>query len=358
MTMAITADSVAQRLTDPLADCRHRDDGLGFVGPDVPIEMLLASRRPYGHLPWNVDVRSGIADRWLESSFPFWARSIVEQWHHGQFDALDSVIFSRADDASQRLYYYVNELRRRGKLAGPEPVMFDIALIPRDTSAAHTKQAIVELMDRFDIDMPQLEAGIVQADRLRERMARLASERNADGPAYERLARAALWTDPGAWLTSAGMPAADGAAAQRILLAGSVPPDDRLHAVVEAAGASVVAEAHVFGTSRFGRSHEPGNESPVRMLARKLRRDSIAPRAFFDRAAWLVEQARAARASGVIIWLTREDEGLAWSVPAQHRALTAAGLRCLLLTARSWRADDGASEQIAAFCREGQRATA
>src|SRR5690606_38530408 len=115
----------------PLAASRG---GIGFVGPDVPVDVLLASGRPFGHLPWRATGAIGAigatgatgaagatpwADRWLESSFPFWARSILEQWHDGAFDALDTVIFSRADDASQRLYYYVAELKRRGKRGGP-----------------------------------------------------------------------------------------------------------------------------------------------------------------------------------------------------------------------------------------------
>ncbi len=62
--------------------------------------------------------------------------------------------------------------------------------------------------------------------------------------------------------------------------------------------------------------------------------------------------AQQARAAAVILWLTREDEALAWHVPAMQRALAAANLPALVLPAASWRADDGALERIATFCRE------
>jgi hypothetical protein len=119
---------------------------------------------------------------------------------------------------------------------------------------------------------------------------------------------------------------------------------------VEAGGASVVGEAHALHLGRLG---PPVPEGPAwNTLARHLRAHSVAPRSVFDRAAWLVAQARAARATAVVLWLTREEESLLWHVPAQRKALQEAGLACLALTARSWRADDGAPEEIAAFCWE------
>src|SRR5690606_33505887 len=146
---------------------------VGFVGPDIPIDVLIASGRPFGHLPWRTDGATPWADRWLESSFPYWSRSILEQWHDGVFDALETVVFSRADDAGQRLYYYVRELQRSGKLGGPVPRMFDIALIPRDSSLAHTEAAVLELMRVLDIAADALPDGIARANGLRRQLAEL-----------------------------------------------------------------------------------------------------------------------------------------------------------------------------------------
>ncbi len=335
--------------------------GVGFVGPDIPIEVLIASGRPFGHLPWRVDGETPWADQWLESSFPYWSRSILEQWQAGAFDALETVVFSRADDASQRLYYYVRELQRHGKLRGPAVRMFDIALIDRESSLAHTEAAVSALMNVLGVAADVLPKAIDRANGLRRRFAEIERDRVANGPLYERLARAALCTNPCEWVD--GLTLAQSApAATRVLLAGSMPPDERLHEAVEAAGASVVAEAHALALDRLGAADagacvETG-EQPVRALARHLRASSVSPRAFFDRAAWIVRRAQAARADAVVIWLTREDEALAWTAPSQQRALVAAGLPVLLLAARRWQADDDACEQIAEFVARCARASA
>lgn len=146
------------------------------------------------------------------------------------------------------------------------------------------------------------------------------------------------------------MPAAE-AGGPRVLLAGSAPPDERLHSAIESAGASVIAEAHVHGLGRLGPQVSPGGEALERVLAQQLMQASIGPRAFIDRARWIVAQVAAAAADAVVLWLSREDEALAWHVPAQRRALAAAGIPALVLTAARWSADDGAPERIAEFCR-------
>lgn len=363
-----TIAAVDDRLRDPLAAYRAASDGVGFVGPDVPIDVLVASGRPFGHLPWRTDRATAWADRWLESSFPYWSRSILEQWHGGAFDALGTVVFSRADDASQRLYYYVRELQRRGKLRGPVPQMFDIALIPRDSSLAHTEAAVLELMRSLDVAADALPSAIERANALRRRLTELERARVANGPLYERLGRAALWTSPGEWLDALPLrpSSAESSATTRILLAGSMPPDERLHDAAEAAGASIVGEAHPLALGRLGpelgvastHGSTDLHDEPVRALAKHVRAASIAPRAFVDRGAWIVDRARAAGATGVVIWLTREDEALAWTAPVQRRALEAAGVPVLLLAARRWQADDDAAERIAEFIRRCESATA
>jgi hypothetical protein len=139
-----------------------------------------------------------------------------------------------------------------------------------------------------------------------------------------------------------------------------MPPDDRIHQAVDAAGASVIAESHALASVRrvVEIDVDSGSEPVERSLARYLRCASVAPRAFFSRAAWIVERATAVRASAVVIWLTREDEALTWTAPSEQRALQAAGFPTLMLPAGHWQADDGAVERIAEFCTECTRASA
>jgi hypothetical protein len=168
-----------------------------------------------------------------------------------------------------------------------------------------------------------------------------------------------LWTDATRWLDDVALPVT-AASATRVLLAGSMPPDDRIHQAVDAAGASVIAESHALASVRrvIEIDVDSGSEPVERSLARYLRCASVAPRAFFSRAAWIVERATAVRASAVVIWLTREDEAHAWTAPAEQRALEAAGVPTLLLPAARWQADDGALERIDEFCRRCADASA
>jgi hypothetical protein len=124
-----------------------------------------------------------------------------------------------------------------------------------------------------------------------------------------------------------------------------------LHQAVEAAGATVVAEAHVHGLARLGGPVAVESHDSFHSLAQHLRANSVAPRSTIDRSSWLVRQAHQSRADAVVLWLTREEEGLAWHVPAQRGALQEAGIPCLALTVRRWHADDGALDEIGDFCR-------
>lgn len=348
MNEATSIHPIAVRLADPMAFFGDGRDGIGFVGPDVPIDVLLAARRPFGHLPWRVDGVTPWADRWLESSFPFWARSILEQWHDGCFDMLDAVVFSRADDASQRLYYYTAELRRRGKLAGPTPVIFDVSFIPRESGLAHTEAAITDLMERLEVSADTLTGGVARANRLRRQFAVIEDMRSDAGPAHERLARAALWNDPAAWIEDITLDPAEHDR-RRVLLTGSTPPDDRIHRIVEAAGASVVSEVHALSVARLGPEIDSDGEAPALTVARHVRQASVAPRAFSDPSERVLERARAVTADAVLIWLTREDEGLAWTLPAQVRTLVTAGIPVLALPASRWQLDAAAAERITGF---------
>lgn len=341
-----------RRLADPLA-ALGGGDGVGYVGADVPVEVLLATGRPFGHLPWKTDAATPWADQWLESSFPLWSRSILEQWHAGAFDALRDVVFTRADDAAQRLFYYVRELQGRGKLRGPVPRIFDLALVRRESSLAHSARAVARLASELGADAGKLAAGIELGNRVRVQFDQLQGARSGSGPWFENATRAALWTGPGAWLEGLEVPPA--AHRPRVLLAGSLPPDARLHQAVEEGGASVVAETHGFRLDRLGAPLLAGGEEPARAIARHVSERSVGPRSFHDSAQWIVEQARAHRAASVVLWLTREDESFAWQLPAQRAALTAAGLPFLALPATSWLADDEVLDRIRNFCKEQAR---
>ena len=342
---------VAEILADPLAEARAAPAAIGFVGLEIPDDLLAASGRHAMHLPWEIGRTTPRADRWLEGSFPGAARSIVEDWADGRFEFLEAVLFTRGEDSAQRLYYYISELQRRGEIGGPEALIFDVAKVPRPTSLARTRAALIKVADRFDVDAEKLERGIAATDLRREFLSGLQAARTRPGSRYERIARADLFAplhneDSG--------PAESDPGGGRLLLAGSAPPDDRLHRAIEVPGANVVAELVDRSLDRLG---APIGEvdDPFAALALRAHDSRLGPRSFADRANWLVDEARKVRADAVIVWLVAEEEALVWHVPAQRAALAAAGVPALFLTNRSWDCCDGAIEEIVRFVEELRR---
>jgi hypothetical protein len=353
MTDSTTIGIVERQLRNPLP----ARGGIGFVGIDVPIDLFAATGRPFGHLPWRASGSTPWADRWLESSFPYWSRSILEQWHEGAFDGLEDIVFSRADDATQRLFYYVTDLQRREQLGGPKPHIFDIAFVDRESSLAHTTAAVAGLAEAFGVGVEGLAEGVERTNAVRRKLVTIDEQRTDRGPLFERLGRAALWSDPTRWIDEIVIPPGGSERKLRVLLAGSVPPDDRIHRAVEAAGGSVVSELHVHRLGRLGPEVRLRSGTPARTIAEHLVKVSVGPRAMIDRSRGILDRSRSARVDAVVIWLSREDEALAWHLPGQQRTLEAAGVPTLALPASRWQADDGTGERIVDFVRKTHAAT-
>lgn len=336
---------VARTLADPLAAARAAPRAIGYVGLDIPEDLLAASGRHAAHLPWDADRPTPQADQWLESGFAPWARSILQQWSEGRFDFIEQVIFSRGEDSAQRLYYYVTELQRRGLIGGPEPLIFDVARIRRDSSTAHSIAATRKLADRLGIAAADLLRGIGIANRRRALFDAIARARGGSGLRFEHIARAALFAPleeavPG--------PCQDVPAAGRVLLAGTAPPDDRIHTAIEATGWHVCGEAHERTLGRLGSIVMPGHD-PFDAVGRQVRATCFNARSFADPAAALVDAAQRARADAVILWLIEQEESIVWHIPPQVAAMAKQGIPMLVLTRRRWDGKDNVAADIAAW---------
>ena len=343
------------RAVDEFLDALLRDPlravaaggALGYVGLDIPPDLLLAAPRGSSHLPWRLTRHTPRADAWLESSFPPYARSMLEDWADGRFDCFDEVVFTRGEDVSQRLYYYVCELQRRGMLAGPRPLIFDIARIDRPSSRRYTAAALQQLAQQLRLTPAQLSAGIERANALRALFEHLRATARTEGSVYERIVRASLFADVGPAL---GLLERDRLTKQgcRVVLGGSSPPDERIHQRIAASGGIVAAEFYDRNLERLGSPVAPGAD-PVSAISQNwlrqtfLGRDLKAPE---QRLQALVEQTRSQAA---ILWFARDDEALAWQVPRLRRSLEAAKTPCLVLTARDWDFADGAAEVMQSF---------
>jgi len=221
------------------------------------------------------------------------------------------VLFSRADDSAQRLYYYLCELQRRGLVGGPEPVIVDIAKVPRASSIAHTADSVRQLAGRLAVCEADLVSAIDAGN----------AERRSVAPA-----------EP----------------AERICtLAGTPPPDHRLHQAAEGTGFTIRGDTLAQTWTQLGAIVGPGDVYVA--LARQLHADPAGPRSFADPGAALTGAVADAGAQAVVLWQTEEDEAQAWHLPAQRRALEEAGIPALVMTRRDWLAQDGVTGEITAF---------
>lgn len=330
---------------------------IGYVGSDVPVELILAA----GARPLRLSGRAGHvtprADEFVERAFMPDVRSIAEQWLDGSLAFVDAVVLPRSDDSAQRLYYYICELQRRGLCDGPRPIMYDVANIGRQTSSAYTLAATVRLAQELGSDSTKLTAAAEVVTRRSAFLAELSALRLEPNPphgsAIHAMARAAAgdWSsdfEASARETLRGLPRATPAA--RVLLAGSTPPDERLHLALEAQGVAVVRELN---DARFLETPSvigPSCTFEDIAVRHHLRRNTAqllmqAPEA-------LVDEARAVRADGVLVWMIEEDETLVWEMPAQVRALERAGIPTLLLTRQAWDAGPDTLERIKRFADE------
>ena len=342
-------DMIDTILADPLSAARAAPRAIGCVGFDVPIDLLLAPPIHSAHLPWRTGKSFPVADRWLESGFPQWSRAILEDWAAGQFDFMEAVIFTRGDDAAQRLYYYICELQRRGDIAGPQPLIFDVARINRPTSVARTSYSVRHLAQLLGLTDADLADGIARANARRATFEAWEAARGSDGAAHARRARASLYAPINELPDTAATPTPQ--PERRILLAGSVPPDERIHRAVEASGFSITGEAHDLSLLRHGPAVSTSGD-PAEAIGRQAQALPIGARSFATRGPVVVEAAARARAQAVILWYVEEDEAQVWQIPSQTQALAQHNIPTLVLTRRSWSGEDGTAEQIQTFLKD------
>ncbi|MEO6151597.1 MAG: hypothetical protein ABIT09_03095 [Croceibacterium sp.] len=285
---------------------------IAHVGPNLPMDLLRATGRHAGAIAFDPDRSTPVADQWMETKFAPWAKVILEGWAAGEYDELAQVLFSRADDSAQRLYYYVCELQRRGLVGGPEPLILDIAKVPRASSIDHTAHCVRQLTVRLEVDEDVLVTAIETCN----------AERSVAASAV-------------------GRPVC--------LLAGTPPPDGRLHAAIRQAGFVPVGRTLLETWNQLGSPVDLTTGDACAALARQIHGDPQGPRSFADPGAMLSGALSATGATAVILWQTEEDEAQAWHLPAQRAALSTAGVSALVMTRRDWLGRDAAAHEITAF---------
>jgi hypothetical protein len=370
-------------LSDPLHAAQSRR-AIGYLGWDVPVEVILAADSlpvQLSALPLARDTT--LADRFLESSFSAQSRIVADRWLAGELDCLDAVIFSRSDDNAQRLYYYLCELQRMGECKGPRPLLYDLARIQRQTSEEHTVESTRALAAAVGADESRLSVAIERVAARQALQIEIAKLRMKDkvplGSAAYRIIRGARADWSAEFDESLREWLAHGEVVQprkRVLLVGSVPSDDPMHAAIEVDGIVVVGEINEAASigsfalvaaradqnngqsatedgalvGESGSGHASSSD-PVGVIARRCYEQTNAINTLLQSPEGIVKAARASRADGVVVWMLATDTGLAWQAPRIERALGEASLPTLMLTCQPQTLSADALTQIAQFRR-------
>jgi benzoyl-CoA reductase/2-hydroxyglutaryl-CoA dehydratase subunit BcrC/BadD/HgdB len=352
-------NQVADALRDPFARARAQAERgqkvIGFVGPEIPVELIIASGAHPVRLVSAVDAKTDTADRYLESTFMPDVRSIAEQYLQGALNFMHAIVLPRSNDSSQRLYYYLSDLRAQQFPRAPAPLIFDLAKIPRDSSKLHSRLATRRLAAEIGVLPDALSGAIRQRNRRRDLFDRATQMRQRDagirGSLMDRAFRSADSCDAddfdkafGEWLSQVD-PSGSG---PRLLLIGSTPPDERLHGAVEEGGGNVVSEGDAYASKSVSSPPIPADGS-LDAIADHYHALQVSTRAFIDRASTIRKSAESVAADGVIIWLIEEEDALIWDLPAEMAALRASGIAALRLVRRRWDLFDGALEAIKSF---------
>jgi hypothetical protein len=319
---------------------------IGYVGADVPIELILAAQAHPVRLRGRSSSSTTNAERFLEASFSASSRRIAEQWLAGELDALQAVIFSRSDDSAQRLYYYLCELQRTGQCAGPTPLLFDIAGIQRASSIAYTVESTQRLAASLGTLPEQLPRAIAQTQRRSYLLTRL-TEQRATGRVLGTVAHRVLRAAESRWTTEFDDAFAM-TAQRRLILVGNEPADEQLHETLEAAGATFIAEINE-ATHTDSEAHV--HEDPLVAIATRCHRRVHDAQALLRSADLLAGRVRTLQADGAVLWLAASDTGLAWEVPRIEHALRSAGCAVLKLVLQEANADAATLARVAHFSR-------
>jgi benzoyl-CoA reductase/2-hydroxyglutaryl-CoA dehydratase subunit BcrC/BadD/HgdB len=333
---------------DRLLESRERPAGgvVGIVGSAAPVEFVLAA----GRLPIQVAAEpphpTPTADLWMEETFEWQQRSVLDRVARGDFESFDLLIFTRS---YHEVYYYLKEIVRQGQGARVPPLhMYDLMQSQRAAVRAYGQNRTEDLLARLE----RLAGGRITDDQLREairvtnrgrRAIRALLERRrrgeVSGATAIRAIGAGYFMHPNAFAEVLEgylddlQPEPDLAGRPRLLVVPSEPLyHPRLHGALEVAGALVVAEDDWWG-ARAGGADIPEDAPPGDAIFEKYFSDmptlEVSPRG--PREAWTREQIEHGDVDGVVFYVPPSDQLFGWYYPGLKEYLDDRGVPSLLV---------------------------
>ncbi|MGR6917431.1 2-hydroxyacyl-CoA dehydratase [[Actinomadura] parvosata] len=339
---------------DRAADGRAADGHapvVGYVGADVPVELLTAAGARAFRLTGDPDAGSGTGDRYLGLGVDPAARSVLTRLLAGSFGHLDRVVVSHDCEASLRLFYALRELRRvEPGTALPEAYLVDLLHLPHRTTARYNRRRIGEFAARLEawtgrsLDLPR---AVAAHDERRRLLAAAAELRRAvparlTGRQFLAVVNAPLPVDEHVALLRRLLDEADRLQehpGRRVFLSGSDHDTPHVYEAVESEGYVIVGEDHSFGdlsvtapigagslnagSLKAGSLNTSLGAGGLDVLAEHYHRSGpTAHRATpGERAAHAAAAVRRCRAELFVAYSRAGDEAPAWDFPAQRAAL-------------------------------------
>lgn len=320
---------------------------VGLVGAVVPSELVVAA----GCTPVTLTARAadwGLAAEPMEEEHEAEVRSLFRQAVAGEFEFCDLMVLPSTSDGLRYLFQYLKEMQRTGRGQRIPPlVCYDFLFGRSPAVRRYSAQVFDEFAHRLSIltgapiGDEALRRAIVTGNAVRAQLQRLNELRRAgrvSGCAAQQALRAGAFLDPGdylarlsAWIDAR---AADPRlpASPRLLLVPAVPLyHDRLHQLVESAGALVVGEDDEWGANWAGAAIDPTQPPATALFSHYYDHawSQRMPRAQRER--WYTEQVQAGAADGVVFYLPPSDQFFGWRYPALKTLAEGAGLRTLLI---------------------------
>jgi benzoyl-CoA reductase/2-hydroxyglutaryl-CoA dehydratase subunit BcrC/BadD/HgdB len=323
----------------------------GYVGADVPVELLTAG----GFLPLRLagdpDADRSAGDTYLGTGVDPVARSVLTRLLDGAYGPLDALVVSRDCEASLRLFYAVRELRRIEPGLGLPPVhLVDVLHLPHRTTTRYVLAKVRELREQVGrwagrpVDDDALAAAVAAHDRLRALLGALTEQRRGT-PCWltgsEALAVVAATTmlpvdEACAYVESVLAEPRPPASGTRVFLTGSSHDCPHVYAALEGAGLLVVGEDHDWGDLLAARP--VGEPTELALAERYQHAGPAAPRSSVRaRAAHTAAGVRASAAELLISYVREHDDAPPWDFPAQRAA---AGVPAVLVERQPYGAVD------------------
>ncbi|WP_439381105.1 2-hydroxyacyl-CoA dehydratase [Amycolatopsis lexingtonensis] len=302
---------------------------VGYVGADVPVELITAAGLRPRRLAGNPGGDSALGDRYLGRGVDPVARSILTRILTGAYGPLEAIVVSRDCEASLRLFYALRELHRVEPELGLPPVrLVDVLHLPHHTTTRYVHAKIAQLREWLGRWRPitddDLGAAITAHDTLRRSLGRLADLRRANRLSGTRFLEVVAATT--ALPVTEAIALVDGVSADpretegvRLFLTGSSHDGPAVYETLERNGFLVVGEDHDWGELLFARTCAAPTE--LALAERYQHNGPAAPRASIrQRAAHTAAAARACGAEILFSYARIHDDAPPWDFPEQRAA--------------------------------------